>query len=178
MTWTRLPDGTAVHICDRGNKPRARACAFCGTSTKDYHLCDFPLRGKRKNATCSKPICVACAVKIGDNRDLCPPHAKMAREHGLDVAILAEVNGAAGNLVALDQLEANGAPMTPRARNKAVKPPVRFQQRTTHDGKIISAVADWEEYLTERAAIGEYLGGLERAAAEQQARELAGARPK
>lgn len=179
MTCTKVPvaGGVAI-ICTRGPSARARDCAFCGVATKDYKLCDFPLRGKRAGATCSKPMCAKCATSIGENRDLCPPHVKMARDHGLDLALLDEKQGDAGKQVALDQLEQAGAPVAPRARNQAVKPRIKFRQRVRHDGAIISAVADWQEYLTERAAIGEYERGMTREDAEREAREIAGARPR
>lgn len=189
MTCTKIPvAGGVAFVCTRGASTRARDCAFCGTSTRDYKLCDFPLRGKRAGATCSKPMCGKCATSIGENRDLCPPHVRMAREHKLDLALLAEAEGDAGKQVALDQLEQNGAPVQPRDRNKAVSP-IKWRQRKaaaidagrlgpTSPGVIVTAVADWYEFLEERAAIGEYLGGLSRGAAEQQARELAGPRPK
>lgn len=182
MTCTaiKLEGGVAI-VCTREPPRRARACSSCGTSTKDYHLCDFPLRGKRAGATCSKPVCTTCTTPIGENRDLCPPHMRMAREHGLDLNLLSESQGNAGKQVALDQLEANGAPVAPRERNRALSP-IKFRQhKVTVPGKggfYVSAVEDWQEYLIERAAIGEYLGELPRDAAERQARELAGPRPK
>ncbi len=179
MTCTVIPvQGGVAIVCSRGQGTRARDCAFCGVNARDYKLCDFPLRGKRAGATCSKPMCGKCATSIGDNRDLCPPHVKMARDHNLDLTLLAQNQGDAGKQVALDQLEQAGAPVTPKARNQAVKPDIKFRQRVRSDGGIITAVSDWQEFLTERAAIGEYERGMTRADAEQAARELAGARPK
>lgn len=187
MTCTKIPlAGGVAFVCTRGASTRARDCAFCGTSTRDYKLCDFPLRGKRAGATCSKPMCTKCSTSIGENRDLCPPHMRMAREHNLDLALLAEPQGDAGKQVALDQLEQNGAPIAPRERNKVFASPIKFRQRKVTTGVpyavartfFVSAAEDWTEYIEERAAIGEYLGGLSREAAERQARELAGPRPR
>jgi hypothetical protein len=72
-----LPDGAAVTVCSRG---RTRSCASCGLpSTK---LCDYPLRGRRAGATCSRPQCDACAVTVGkgpsgDSVDYCRAHAEI-----------------------------------------------------------------------------------------------------
>jgi len=46
-----------------------------------------------------------------------------------------------------------------------------LMKRTDH------AYLAWREWWTERAAIGEYLGGLTRAEAERQADEIAGPPP-
>lgn len=175
MTCTRLAldDGTVAIVCHR--REPARPCAFCGAPTRT--LCDFPLRGKRAGATCNKRVCEKCATVIGKDRDLCPPHARMAREYGLDLALLAAEQGDAGAQVALDQLEERGAPVSPKARAEAMRP-MKFRQRAGPDRAIVSAAEDWREYLVERAAIGEYLGELTREEAERQARELAGPQPR
>lgn len=184
MTCTRIPlEGGVAFVCSRGQNTRPRECAFCRVTSADYLLCDFPLRGKRAGATCSKPMCRKCATSIGENRDLCPSHAKIAREHGLDPNLLAEDQGKFGNQVALDQLEAAGAPVTTAALNKqAVIARPKFRQRTVavypNKPYRVTAVGDWEEFWNERAAIGEYERGMTREESERAARELAGARPK
>lgn len=166
MTCTpiRLEGGGVAIVCSRGTS-RARACAFCGTSTRDYLLCDFPLRGKKAGATCSKPACKRCATSIGPDKDLCPPHARYAREHGVEellgsTKIEALVEEDFGGDIALDVVEGaaiDGAPYVP---------PPKF--------KTLEA---WREFFEERAAIGEYERGMSREASEAEARELAGPRP-
>lgn len=151
-----VPGGIAI-VCSRGQS-RGRDCAFCGTFSKSYVLCDFPLRGKKAGATCSKPACEKCATSVGENRDFCPPHARYHREHGLDVKLIAEGEDDFGGTVALDALEVAGAPA-----------PQIWKAKT---------MAEWTEFYEERAAIGEFVGGISREAAERQALELAGPRPK
>jgi hypothetical protein len=129
-------------------------------------LCDFPLRGKKAGATCSKATCGRCVTAIGPNRDLCPPHARYAREHGLEALLGSEViakflEDDFGGDVALDAIEQNATD------GAAYVPPPKFK-----------TLAAWTEFYEERAAIGEYEGGLSREAAERQALELAGPRPR
>lgn len=58
--------------CGRGS--RAPACKFC--SNQSTKLCDEKGKGELKGITCDAPIGGKCAVSIGHNRDLCPPHAR------------------------------------------------------------------------------------------------------
>lgn len=159
-TKFEVPGGIAI-VCSRGSN-RARACAFCGASVRQYVLCDFPLRGKKAGATCSKPACTKCATSIGADKDLCPPHARYAREHGIEKLLgspkVAElVEDDFGGDVALDLAEQEGG--------AGYVPPRKFRD-----------LADWTEFFTERAAIGEYERGMSRERAEAEARELAGPR--
>lgn len=76
MTCTsyRLGDGGFAIVCTRGRPARA-TCSACGTREHEL-LCDYPLRGKKAGKTCSRKLCSACAVKVGD-LDYCPAHAKL-----------------------------------------------------------------------------------------------------
>lgn len=63
--WTKLPDGTAVHV-NLGRQRRKR-CAVCGSSaTRECDWCDLP-------------ICVRCSMARGDV-DACPEHSYELRE--------------------------------------------------------------------------------------------------
>jgi hypothetical protein len=69
-----LGNGDFAIACSRG---RQRAlCEVCRTKPHEV-LCDYPLRGKKAGATCSKKLCRGCANSVGANKDLCPPHAKL-----------------------------------------------------------------------------------------------------
>lgn len=76
MTCERfdLPGGGYAIVCSRGRKPRAK-CSACNVRVHEL-LCDFPLSGKKAGKTCSRKLCSACAVKVGE-LDYCPPHAKV-----------------------------------------------------------------------------------------------------
>ena len=71
----KFHDGTTVFVCGRARR-KAKPCACGKISTK---LCDFPVRGARNKTTCDAPLCDDCAVRIGEDRDLCPMHAKFWR---------------------------------------------------------------------------------------------------
>lgn len=83
-----LGGGVTVIACDRGRK-RAQ-CTACKEREHDV-LCDFPLAGAKAGKTCDVRLCKRCAVHVGDDRDYCPPHARVAEaqhkaaaEHGGD----------------------------------------------------------------------------------------------
>lgn len=57
--WTRLPDGTAVHI--HGARPRRKPCVNCRELAD--RECDW----------CDRPICIVCSTRRGDV-DACPEH--------------------------------------------------------------------------------------------------------
>lgn len=66
-----LPDGTTTTaiLCSRGRGPRAK-CSFCHGPVHSL-LCDGRRPGARTK-TCDAKLCRACAVNVGDDRDLCP----------------------------------------------------------------------------------------------------------
>jgi hypothetical protein len=70
-----LGNGFSATVCTR---ERPRSCRFCGRShlEADARLCDEPLRGPKAGQTCDAHMCSSCAMRIGENLDLCPPHAK------------------------------------------------------------------------------------------------------
>lgn len=73
-----MKDGTPAILCSRGHRPRRR-CSACQTAwaTKE---CDFLLERRHagNHKTCDKPLCGACAVKIGPDVDHCPDHPPVA----------------------------------------------------------------------------------------------------
>lgn len=80
---TKLGPDSYIIQCSRGLNYR---CRFCGSGNATK-LCDFPLRGEMAGKTCDIRMCARCAVKVGENKDYCPPHARMAdkekeKEHG------------------------------------------------------------------------------------------------
>ncbi|MBA2718952.1 MAG: hypothetical protein H0U52_06895 [Chloroflexi bacterium] len=150
-----LPDGGTAILCSRGAKSRAK-CQFCGLVVHTK-LCDFPLLGKKAGKTCSKKMCDRCAAKVGDDRDLCPPHAKAVRDAAVPSSVLADPHPFAMS-VALDICEQAGIATAPA-----------FHPRDR---------ADWDEFRRERAAIFEYLGGHPRELAERMALELSGPAPR
>ena len=71
MTCSTVKIGNTVAIvCTRGQRRRRCACGRLATK-----LCDFP----RGRGTCSKPLCEACAVAVGPDRDHCPDHGAPAQ---------------------------------------------------------------------------------------------------
>jgi uncharacterized protein YeaO (DUF488 family) len=61
----------AGFVCTSGARRSGPPCRSCG-EPKTSLLCDYDVgRGK----TCDAPICGACRTNIGEDRDLCPPHA-------------------------------------------------------------------------------------------------------
>lgn len=68
--------GVTGIACSRGS---GKPCSACGAS-KATRLCDYPLRGAKQGQTCSRPICDKCTVKVGPERDYCPPHARAGEQ--------------------------------------------------------------------------------------------------
>lgn len=74
-----LPGGITAIVCSRGRR-RPRSCAHCGKPSSK--LCDFERKvpeirdGQQRLVvkTCDKPLCDACAVSVGPDRDYCPDH--------------------------------------------------------------------------------------------------------
>ena len=64
-------------------EPRARcattACAGAGTI-----LCDYPVIRRGRQTTCNRRVCRGCAVALGTDLDLCPPHARA----GVDALVI------------------------------------------------------------------------------------------
>lgn len=69
--------------CTRGDR-RIRPCSSCGQAST--LLCDEPLRGSKKGKTCDAPLCRGCAVEVGPDRHLCPPHARATKGDGIATA--------------------------------------------------------------------------------------------
>jgi hypothetical protein len=70
-----LPGGINAIVCGRGRR-RPALCKCGRPSTK---LCDFeiaPAIHSAKAKTCDKPLCDACAVSVGKNKDFCPDHPR------------------------------------------------------------------------------------------------------
>lgn len=175
--WFEIPgagDGAVAVVCSRGQ--RRKRCAFCGQQT-GVKLCDFPHRGKKRGSTCDKALCARCATEVIPNRDLCPAHAQLVRDAKVPAELLACSDEHALEVVAdfcLDRGLAGPELTKAKVNAPAVVPPpaiapVGFSARDRDE---------WLEYYNERAAIAEYLGGAERAAAEFLARELAGPPPR
>lgn len=191
---------TAI-VCTRGGR-KAR-CKACG---KREHavLCDYPLAGKKAGKTCDMKLCSACAQRVGPDRDLCPPHAKLVRDARVEAPavvgpLLADPDPGAmlvvADVVAERELVAPGPAAVAIAagppRVLAATPPLLWEDPrdsrldvgsfgfSGHDRSFQPKdLADWAEFLAERAAVFEYLGELPRQVAELKARELAGPPPR
>lgn len=66
------PEGARGFICTTGRGPR---CSCGGRATK---LCDWK-DPKKRNGTCSKPLCARCTHVPAPDKDLCPDHAHQWR---------------------------------------------------------------------------------------------------
>lgn len=64
----KLPDGSTAIVCGPRRPPRRCACGQPAAL-----LCDWKVPGK-KSGTCDRPLCRACATKVGPDKDLCPEH--------------------------------------------------------------------------------------------------------
>jgi hypothetical protein len=158
-----FPDGKGVAIICSRSGPRKR-CSVPGCEAWASKLCDYPTPGpKTPNRTCSKALCERCTAHVGEDRDLCPPHAKLVEAAKVPPSILADPHPHAMS-VAKDVVEAQRESVVGAARH-TTRP---FAARDRED---------WLEYYNERAAIGEYERGMDRTLAEYQARELAGPPP-
>ncbi len=57
-------------VCTRGRRaPKKTFCIFCGCKRATLQCDAPPGRG-----TCDRDVCAECAIHVGANRDLCPPH--------------------------------------------------------------------------------------------------------
>ena len=61
--------GTAI-VCTRNQKPRCKDCGRESTL-----LCDYPVT-TNKSGTCDRKCCRNHAVRVGENKDYCLPHAR------------------------------------------------------------------------------------------------------
>lgn len=75
-TSVRVGEVVAI-ICGPKKIP---TCSFCGSLAGLE--CDFPARPRK---TCDKPICRACAIRIGPNVDFCPDHPLPASQMTLEL---------------------------------------------------------------------------------------------
>lgn len=74
---TVLIPGGFITSCTRGsNLPK---CKFCGNAIREggLVLCDWKLKGEKEGQTCDAPMCRRCAQRVGDQKDLCPPHSRV-----------------------------------------------------------------------------------------------------
>jgi hypothetical protein len=169
---TGYPGFSIVCIRGRGgSKARAR-CEFCHAKVHEV-LCDFvlPTKGNRER-TCSRRMCRDCAQHVGDDRDLCPPHARLVATMNVSPELLADPEPFAMHVVT-DLVEGQlPSELSPAAASRVLRLPERDHAFKPRD------YADWLEYRTERAAIFEYLGELSRDVADTCARELAGPAPR
>lgn len=168
-----FPDGKGVAIICSRSGPRKR-CSVPGCDAWATKLCDYPTPGpKTPKRTCSKALCERCTKHVGEDRDLCPPHAKLVEDAKVPAELLADPEPHAMS-VAKDLIEQQTSICVPRGTDAKVdvgsfaRPPKPFKPRDP---------ADWLEYYTERAAIGEFERGMDRTLAEYSARELAGPPP-
>lgn len=69
-------NGVAIGIgCDRSK--RYHKCSSCSAYGANVQ-CDYPV--KTKSGTCDRWLCRKCAVKVGPDRDYCPPHDRLTQE--------------------------------------------------------------------------------------------------
>lgn len=68
-----LPGGGFAIVC---GPDRRRKCRACGAKADPIILCDWKLTGAKAGKTCDAPSCRSCATSVGDDKDLCPPHAR------------------------------------------------------------------------------------------------------
>lgn len=75
----RTPDGqTGVAIvCGQETRKRCSACGELGAT----YQCDWKLHGARAGKTCDQWICESCRVHVAEDKDLCPPHARLWDKH-------------------------------------------------------------------------------------------------
>lgn len=70
-----LPGGGFAIACTRGPRRKSAPCLYC--TAPHTKLCDYEVAPGK---TCDRKLCDRCAVHVGPNRDLCPDHAKQARQ--------------------------------------------------------------------------------------------------
>lgn len=145
-------NGITAIVCDRGRKPAK--CTAC-KERPHTRLCDFPLKGDRAGKTCSVRLCDRCAVRVADNVDLCPPHARVDRGEALDVTI---VGGG----------RATRAVMPNDEVRSWVRSELEREVRAWCEDRFVD-VDEVLEFWEERAAIRQFDGGTPKWAAEELA---------
>jgi len=71
---TLFINGHAVGIaCDRSRR-ESHKCSSCGWGGANKQ-CDYPVQ--TKSGTCDRWLCGKCAVRVGPDRDYCPPHHRL-----------------------------------------------------------------------------------------------------
>lgn len=78
----KLPDGTTAIACTRG---RRGTCSVPGCGRPSERLCDYllaPFEVGKEPKTCDAKLCSRCAVRVGPNKDYCPPHARSESAKG------------------------------------------------------------------------------------------------
>lgn len=177
--------GRAI-ICTRGRKRKCSA-AFCDEPAT--RLCDAPLTGKKAGKTCDRALCTQHAVNQGPDLDFCPAHAgtkppsKPPTQRTSSYVPRGTQRCAPGDAAAaLRELE-RAAPAKSEAGAFLVRSRGDVLDTDAVDFVYDCCFAprdldDWQEFVGERAAIFEYLGGQPRAVAEAKARQLAGPPPR
>lgn len=64
--------GWTVVVCRRSTG----TCSVPGCSRAAAALCDYPVTRRGKAGTCSAKLCATHRMTVGQDRDLCPAHAK------------------------------------------------------------------------------------------------------
>ena len=78
-----LGGGGFAIICSRGRRrPTCKACKDRPATRQ----CDWPLTGRAAGKTCDANLCERCAVHVGEDRDYCPAHARVA-ERQLELGV-------------------------------------------------------------------------------------------
>ena len=69
--------------------PRLR-CATAGCRGEGTLLCDYPVTRRKRETTCNRRVCRACALAVSGSRDYCPPHARVHKATSSERAVLEE----------------------------------------------------------------------------------------
>lgn len=198
-----LPDGIGTaFICSR-SKPLGK----CACGQRAELLCDFVVApaaaGRKRRKTCDAKMCRKCAHRLAENRDVCAAHMRLMASADVPPSLF-EQPGAFAMQVVADFCEAAMSVTAPSCvpgdaaaaianleRTLPSGEPGAYAVRTRSDVFDTEAVdfafeccfkprdlEDWREFVAERAAIFEYVGGRPRPVAEAMARQLAGPPPR
>jgi hypothetical protein len=61
-----------------GGRQARSTCSTPGCGRPTVALCDYEVVKKGKPGTCDAKLCDRCRQRQGEDRDFCPPHAKLA----------------------------------------------------------------------------------------------------